>query len=336
MSPSIAYAGLACAAVCWAAAFIAGKFALAELTPLTVAAWRYVFAVAMLLPLVRRRADWHGIGAVSGRLALMVFCGGVLYPALFLAALSRTTATNTALLIALNPTLTVLFAPLAGERIDPRRLPGVLLALAGAAIVVTHGDLGRLGEVGHASGDLLAILAACCWVTFNVTSQSVVARAKPAAINAAVYGFGALALFGLAQAEQPVRQFLTASPQAVVAVVVMAALSSALAGQLFLIGVRAVGVTRAAIFVNFVPVLTAGLAALLLGERLDAAQAAGGAAVLVGVWWTTRARAERGGGPLAARLRLDHAHRREEPRHVVAGDLREAARLDQGPVVGAG
>jgi drug/metabolite transporter (DMT)-like permease len=45
--------------------------------------------------------------------------------------------------------------------------------------------------------------------------------------------------------------------------------------------------------VNFVPVLTAGLAALLLGERLDAAQAAGGVAVLMGVWWTTRARVAR-------------------------------------------
>jgi drug/metabolite transporter (DMT)-like permease len=301
-SPTIAYAGLACAAVCWAAAFIAGKFALADLTPLTVAAWRYVFAVLMLLPFVRRRADWRGIGAVSGRLALMVVCGGVLYPSLFLAALSRTTATNTSLLIALNPTLTALFAPLAGERIDPRRVPGVLLALGGAATVVTHGDLGRIGELGRASGDLLAIAAACSWVAFNVTSRSVVARVKPGPINAVVYGVGAIALFALAHAEAPVRQMMAASTGAVVAVVVMAALSSALAGQLFLIGVRAVGVTRAAIFVNFVPVLTAALAAVLLDERIEAAQAVGGAAVLAGVWWTTRGAVARSVGVSRWRL----------------------------------
>lgn len=284
----MAYAGLACAALCWASAFIAGKLALAELTPLTVAAWRYVFAVAMLAPFVLRRDDWRGLRAVSGRLALMVLCGGVLYPSLFLGALSRTTATNTSLLIALNPTLTALFAPLAGERIDPRRLAGVFLALAGAAIVVTHGDLGRIGEVGHASGDLLAIVAACCWVAFNVTARSVVARVKPAPINFVVYGVGAIALFGLSYAEGPFEQMAAASSSAVTAVVVMAALSSALAGQLFLVGVRAVGVTRAAIFVNFVPVLTAALAAALLGERIEGAQAVGGAAVLAGVWWTTR------------------------------------------------
>jgi drug/metabolite transporter (DMT)-like permease len=292
-SPTIAYVGLSCAALCWAGAFIAGKLALAELTPLTLAAWRYVFAVAMLAPFVLRRDSWRGLGAVWGRLAFMVLCGGVLYPSLFLAALSRTTATNTSLLVALNPTLTALLAPLAGERLDPRRLPGVLLALAGATVVVTHGDLGRIGELGHASGDLLAIVAASCWVGFNVASRSVVARAKPASINFVVYGFGALILFALAHGEAPVRQLVAASSSAVASVLVMAALSSALAGQLFLLGVRAVGVTRAAIFVNFVPALTAGLAALLLGERMEAAQAVGGAAVLAGVWWTTRSAAPR-------------------------------------------
>jgi drug/metabolite transporter (DMT)-like permease len=287
-SPSLAYAGLACASLGWASAFIAGKIALAEMTPLALAAWRYAIATAMLAPFVLRRDAWGGLGAVRGRVAVMVVCGGVLYPALFLAALGRTSATNTSLLIALNPTLTALLAPLAGERLDGRRLPGVLLALAGAAAVVTRGDLGHLGTLGAAAGDLLAVLAAACWVGFNLASRGAVARAQPAAVNVLVYGLGSLALFALARDEAPLRQVALASPAALASVVVMAGLSSALAGQLFLVGVRAVGVTRAAVFVNFVPALTAGLAALVLDERLEPAQALGGAAVLAGVWWTTR------------------------------------------------
>ena len=55
----------------------------------------------------------------------MMICGGVLYPWLFLLALSRTSATNTSLLIALNPVLTVLLAPLVGEPLDRRRMIGV-------------------------------------------------------------------------------------------------------------------------------------------------------------------------------------------------------------------
>ena len=39
---------------------------------------------------------------------------------------------------------------------------------------------------------------------------------------------------------------------------------------------------------NLVPALTAGLAAVVLDERIELAQVIGGAAVLAGVWWTTR------------------------------------------------
>jgi len=68
----------------------------------------------------------------------------------------------------------------------------------------------------------------------------------------------------------------------------MALLSSVMAGQLFLVGVRTVGVGRTVVFVYLVPVLTAVLSTTLLGEPFRLAQAVGGSAVLGGVYWTTR------------------------------------------------
>jgi drug/metabolite transporter (DMT)-like permease len=73
-------------------------------------------------------------------------------------------------------------------------------------------------------------------------------------------------------------------------IVAMAVLSSVVAGQLFLVGVRTVGVARTVVFVYLVPVLTALLSALFLGEQLTLAQALGGAAVLAGVAVTTGGR----------------------------------------------
>src|SRR5256886_4106300 len=137
---TLAYAGLSVATVGWAAGFVAGKVALGAMSPLVVAAWRYAVAAAILLPFALRQRLAAGLGRAAGPLALMVVCGGVLYPWLFLLALSRTSATNTALLIALNPVLTLLFSPLVGERLDRRRLAGVLVALAGAATVITPAD----------------------------------------------------------------------------------------------------------------------------------------------------------------------------------------------------
>jgi drug/metabolite transporter (DMT)-like permease len=284
-----AYAGLSVATLGWASGFVAGKLALAEMTPLPVAAWRYGFAAAMLLPFALRQRPTGGLGAAARPLAGMIVCGGVLYPWLFLLALSRTTATNTALLIALNPVLTLVFSPLVGEHLDRRRLVGVAIALAGAVTVITHGDPGHLLHLSLASGDLLALAAACAWAAFNLTSRRVVGRLTPAFTNCVIYTLGGIVLAILGLREHPWLQLAAATPTAISGIALMALLSSVIAGQFFLIGVRTVGVSRTVVFVYLVPVLTALLSATLLGEEFHVAQAVGGGAVLAGVYWTTRA-----------------------------------------------
>jgi drug/metabolite transporter (DMT)-like permease len=287
-----AYAGLTLSTVAWAAAFIAGKIVLAEMTPLPVAAWRYAIAALLLLPFAVRQ-HWRAprIGRAVGPLAVMVVCGGVLYPWLFLQALARTSATNAALLIALNPILTLLLSAFAGERLERRRVPGVILALAGAVTVISGGrweHLSGLAARSLNSGDVLAVAAAANWACFNVAARHVVARLAPSVTNFAVYGIGTVALFALAWTEHPWAQLAAATPAALAGIMVMAILASVVAGQLFLVGVRTVGVNRSVVFVYLVPVLTAVCSVALLGEHFQLSQAVGGAGVLAGVYWTTR------------------------------------------------
>src|SRR5690349_6214681 len=95
---TLAYAGLGVATFGWASGFVAGKLALTAMSPLPVAAWRYAVAATILLPFAVRQRPADGLGPVARPLLGMIVCGGVLYPWLFLLALARTTATNTALL----------------------------------------------------------------------------------------------------------------------------------------------------------------------------------------------------------------------------------------------
>ena len=137
-------------------------------------------------------------------------------------------------------------------------------------------------------GDLFALTAAGLWATYNLASRTVVARLPYALTNALTYGVGAAALFTLAWPSDPWHQLASASAGALAALLVMGALSSALAGQLFLYGVHTVGVGRAVAFVYLVPVLTAAAAVAFLDEPLSGAQVGGGAAVLAGVYLATR------------------------------------------------
>src|SRR5262249_30668297 len=87
---ALAYVGLSCMSGCWAAGFVIGKLVLADFTPLAAAALRYAFAIAVLLPFAVRARPRHGLGRAAGPLAFMIVAGGVVYPWLFLLALSRT------------------------------------------------------------------------------------------------------------------------------------------------------------------------------------------------------------------------------------------------------
>jgi len=291
--PQRAYVGLTVATAGWASGFVAGKFALAEMTPLAVAAWRYAAATAILFPFAlrsrgRSASGRRSLGRIAVPLAVMVIAGGVFYPWLFLSALARTSATNTSLLIALNPLFTLLFVPLLGEPLDRRRLGGAALAFAGAAVVIGHGDLHQLVHLELDTGDFFALAAAVCWAGFNLASRPVVGHIAPSLANFLVYAGGGIGLYLLGRGESPGSQLAGASTVAIGGILAMAILSSVIAGQLFLIGVQQAGVGRAVIFVYLVPVLTALLSAAVLGETVTASQVTGGAAVLLGVYAATR------------------------------------------------
>lgn len=284
-----AYLGLSITSLLWAGAFIAAKLVTAELTPLAAAGLRHLAAALVLLPFAWRVRGAANLRAALPSLAVMTLCGGVLYQWTFMAAVQRTSATNAALLVALNPAITVLLAPLVGEALTGRRLAGILLALAGATVVITHGDLALLaGLATTRGGDLLALAAAGLWALFNLASRGAVAHLPHSVTNAFTYGAGSLVSLSLALPSAPFGQLAGASAPALGALAFLAVFGSVLAGQFFLFGVHTVGVGRTVVFVYLVPALTALLSAALLDEPVLPAQVLGGVLVLLGVWVTTR------------------------------------------------
>jgi len=286
----LARLGLATTAFFWAGAFIAGKVVLAEMTPLAAAAWRFVIAGGVLLPFaVRQFPGWQALKRSARPLALMTLCGGIIYPWVFLAALSRTSAANTSLLIALNPIFTLCLSVFVGERLSSRNAIGACLALTGAAMVITRGDWGAVTQLTVLNtGDLLALLAAVCWACFNLASRGVAVRLPHVFTHGLIYGIGGIVLCVVASNEEPVHQLINLSSAAFASLTMMAIISSVLAGLLFLQGVRVLGVNRTVIFIYLVPVLTALLSMILLGEPIHLPQLVGGALALSGIYFATK------------------------------------------------
>lgn len=135
--------------VLWSTGFIAAKYGLPHATPFAflfarfclVAAAMGVIAVLLRAPRPTRREALHTI--VVGVLIQGCYLGGVFY------AISRGTSAGTsAMLVGLQPVLTVVLARFwLGERVALRQWLGLVIGLAGVALVVWH----KVGS-DHAAG----------------------------------------------------------------------------------------------------------------------------------------------------------------------------------------
>ena len=288
MNNTMTWVKLALTAFFWATMFHLGKYAVAYMSPESIGGWRFLLAGLVLVPLVglREGLDWPGLRRNALPLLAMATIGiGGFNLSLFY-GLKHTSPVNGALIMALCPALiTVFSAVLMRERISARQASGLLLGLAGVAVVVSRGSLHSLLAMSFQGGDLMVLLAAVCWGVYSTIPRRFIHGLQPLQITAGTIGLGGILISAFANATQT--DFWTLPPLGVVAaVVVMSMLGSVLAYLWWNDGVRKVGPGAAALFMNLVPVF-ATLIGVVLGQAVLLSQVAGAVLVVGGVLYSS-------------------------------------------------
>jgi drug/metabolite transporter (DMT)-like permease len=279
-----AYLLLLAMAVCFGGTWPAGKLAVDDVSPFTVAATRFTIATLLLALWAARRG---GLVRPSRRdLPLVLALGATAvagYNALFLYGLELAPATDGAIIVpGLAPVFTVLIAwPVLGERIGPRGMAGLLLAFAGLVFVI--------GPTGGVDGDrllgaLLFVAGAACWGVYSVLGKS--ATARFGALTATLYATttGTLLLLPLAIAESGWSQLADAGGSAWASILYLAVFGTVLAFVLFYEGVSRIGASRAAAFALLIPIFGVLASVLILDESIGAGTLVGGVAIVAGLW----------------------------------------------------
>jgi drug/metabolite transporter (DMT)-like permease len=120
----------------WSTGFIVAKLGLPYAPPLTFLILRCATCVLVLMPVVLlTRAPWPRGRIVHVALAGLLLQAGYL-GGVWSAIKSGMPAGLSALIVGMQPILTAAAAPLIGERVRPRQWFGLLLGLAGVALVV--------------------------------------------------------------------------------------------------------------------------------------------------------------------------------------------------------
>lgn len=267
-----------------AGTYIAGKRALAEVSPVELALVRFVLAAAVHGALLLRlrpslaRKDLPGLAAL-GVLAVAV------NQVLFLAGLALSTPGHAALLYAMTPIFVFVVEWLRGkERPTPNKLAGIALAFAGTGVVLAgRGVLGLAGARDVLLGDLLLLLAVIAWALYAVGGKAYAATYGGLATGSVTLVAGTVLCAPAGLAFLHVERFARMSPAGLASVVYLVVVTSVVAWLIYYWALGHAEASRVAIWSNLQPVLTALLAWVVYGEALTAPFVGGGVMVVAGV-----------------------------------------------------
>ncbi|MGC7402292.1 DMT family transporter [Pandoraea pneumonica] len=277
------YLFLSLLAVCiWAGNAIVNKLAAGAIPPGVIAFDRWFVAFVVLTPFVaksvvqHRAVIWTHLPKLAGLGLLgMALCQGVGYY-----AASFTTATNMGILLSLVPLLTVLLNTALFRDVPSRRaMLGIALSFVGILLVMTKGDALVLLSQGVGRGDALMLLVASTFAAYGILLKR---WASPMPAFTSIYVQMACALVFLLPTFllAPAMQYSSSN----IAMVLYAAIpGSIVAPFVWMLSVQRLGANRVAVFMNLIPILTAVVAAIFLGEALHAYHLWGGGLTICGV-----------------------------------------------------
>lgn len=236
---------------------------------------RFTLAAVVLLLLARLRGEALPRGRALGGLVLLGGVGYVVESACYFLALERIDAGLVALLLYFYPALVVVLAAVVlGAR--PRPVALVCVAVATAGTVLTIGPV----EGGQTTGVLLGLGSAAAYALYIVLSSSAAQGVGPFATAAVVMGSCAVVYDVAAISTGAV---LPSRAAAWLALVAVALVSTVVAVSAFFAALERLGPSDTAVVSTVEPVVSVGVAALVLGERLGPVQVAGGVLVLLAV-----------------------------------------------------
>lgn len=270
----------------YAGNILVGKAVAETVPPATLALGRVLVALCAVVCLFgpaayrQRRLllqNWRGLLAIA-------ISGVALFNLFVYAALKYTSATNVAVLESGVPVLTALcMALFFGERLKWRQWFGIILSVAGAAWVISGGELAELfGQANR--GDVMMLLAVVAWVSYSFTIRRWMIGLPTYATLVPLMAIAALVLAPLALIENLLtEQSWSLNTDALPALLYLGLGPSLVAFVAYNRAVLLVGPSRSAVLLNLLPLVTMAGGYWWLGAPVTLVQVVGAVVVVMGV-----------------------------------------------------
>jgi drug/metabolite transporter (DMT)-like permease len=287
----LAFALVFIAPALWSVNYLVARWAPGVIAPHMLALGRWVVAALLLGAFCWReiRDKRQAVVTEGGRFIVLGALGMWICGAFVYIGGRHTSAVNIGLLYAMSPVLIALASSLwLRERFGIGQWLGVALALGGVVHILIGGRWQTLAAVRINPGDIWIAAAVVSW-----TAYSLLLRAWPSTFGALarltlIACGGVIVLVPFTVWEALFWLPSTLSWQSVGLVLAAALLPGAAAYGAYSFMQRVLGAARVGMVLYLGPIYSAGIAWLVLGERIEAFHLVGALSILAGIWLSTR------------------------------------------------
>jgi drug/metabolite transporter (DMT)-like permease len=271
----------------WGVSWPIGRIVAQSLNPLTAAFFRFTIALPfffMAAILVEKNIKverkYHLKLAILGGLQV------TLYNFFFLSGLRYTSSSDATLIIAINPSLTAIIASklYLDEKLTVNRIFGLVIALLGVFVVVSQSP--NVDVDNRNLGNLIIFFAALTWATFAAFARPLLKTIKPLTFTAWASFYGWIFLVILSPIDGT--WFVDISLKIALSLIYLALAAGVFGNIVFNSSVKAIGPSRAAIFVNLVPMFGIVSSIILLEEKFSYWYLVALFFILMGVYFVNR------------------------------------------------
>ncbi|MGB0467836.1 MAG: DMT family transporter [Pontibacterium sp.] len=283
----MAYLLLVLTVLFWAGNFILARAMHFELPPVSMAFFRWLLALLIILPWLVPRiiSNWPVIRENFGKLIFFGVVGVAGFNTQIYLGVQETTATNAVLMQSMIPILILLICALfLGEKGSVKQWVGVFLSFCGVTFLVARGDLSVLAGLEFNQGDLWIVGAVLVWAVYSVAL-----RWKPENLDIFTF-FGVtvivavVTLAPLAWWESGQVPAIEWNWRSVSTIAYMAVFPSVLSYLFWNKGVAELGAPVAGLFIHLLPVFGLLLSLIFLNESLYAFHFWGVALIFAGIY----------------------------------------------------
>lgn len=258
------------AVIIWGGNFVIARGVNQQITPISLAFYRWSFATLLLLPIALRSflAERNLIGRNLPNLLLAALFGITLFNTLVYVAGHYTTAINLALIGTTSSPImsTVLAYIFLKEKPGALRITGMICCLIGILWLLSRGNWHNLAQFHFSKGDLWVLGGAFCFAVYNILFRKKAPEISPYAYLFTVFGAGSLFLLPAWLFELQQGNTVHFTPSLLATIFYLGAGTSVISFLCWNAAMEKIGIGRTVLFGNLIPIISSIEAVVWLGE----------------------------------------------------------------------